>query len=75
MGLRSDSCLLDMVTVPRKVVGLERMSEYRGVGLEKFHYEVEREQGVLTIHEYLLTQILCKRLECIIFICHVPYML
>ena len=26
-----------MVTVPHKMVGLERMSDYRGVGLQRFH--------------------------------------
>ena len=33
-------CLLpyfNMVTVPHKTVGLERMSNYRGVGIERFH--------------------------------------
>ena len=33
-------CLLPylcMVTVPHIMVGLERMSDYRGVGLERFH--------------------------------------
>ena len=33
-------CLLPylcMVTVPRIMVGLERMLDYRGVGLERFH--------------------------------------
>ena len=33
-------CLLPylcMVTVPHIVVGLERMLDYRGVGLERFH--------------------------------------
>ena len=28
---------LSMVTVPHIMVGLERMSNYRGVGLERFH--------------------------------------
>ena len=28
---------LSMVTVPRIMVGLERMLDYRGVGLEWFH--------------------------------------
>ena len=28
---------LCMVTVPHIMVGLERMLDYRGVGLEKFH--------------------------------------
>ena len=28
--------ILCMVTEPHKMVGLERMSDYRGVGLEKF---------------------------------------
>ena len=27
----------NMVTVPHKMVELERMSDYRGVGLERFH--------------------------------------
>ena len=26
-----------MVTVPHEIVGLARMSDYRGVGLERFH--------------------------------------
>ena len=26
-----------MVTVPHKMVGLERMLDYRGVGLQRFH--------------------------------------
>ena len=33
-------CLLSylcMVTVPHIMVGLERMLDYRGVGLERFH--------------------------------------
>ena len=33
-------CLLpyfNMVTVPHQTVGLERMSDYRGVGLQRFH--------------------------------------
>ena len=33
-------CLLpyiSMVDVPHKMVGLERMLDYRGVGLERFH--------------------------------------
>ena len=33
-------CLLpyiSMVTAPHKMVGLERMSDYRGVGLQRFH--------------------------------------
>ena len=29
---------LSMVTVPHMMVGLERMLDYRGVGLERFHY-------------------------------------
>ena len=28
---------LSMVTVPHIMVGLERMLDYRGVGLERFH--------------------------------------
>ena len=28
---------LSMVTVPHVMVGLERMLDYRGVGLERFH--------------------------------------
>ena len=28
---------LSMVTVPHTMVGLERMLDYRGVGLERFH--------------------------------------
>ena len=28
---------LSMVTVPRIMAGLERMLDYRGVGLERFH--------------------------------------
>ena len=28
---------LNMVTVPHIMVGLERMLDYRGVGLERFH--------------------------------------
>ena len=34
-------CLLpyiSMVDVPHKMVGLERMLDYRGVGLDRFHY-------------------------------------
>ena len=34
-------CLLPylcMLTVPHIMVGLERMLDYRGVGLERFHY-------------------------------------
>ena len=34
-------CLLPylcMLTVPHIMVGLERMSEYRGVGLARFHF-------------------------------------
>ena len=33
-------CLLPYISkvdVPHKMVGLERMSDYRGVGLERFH--------------------------------------
>ena len=30
-----------MVTVPHKMVGLERMSDYRGVGLERFHCTIK----------------------------------
>ena len=33
-------CLLPylcMVTVPQSMVGLERMLDYRGVGLDRFH--------------------------------------
>ena len=29
---------LSMVTVPHIMVGLERMLDYRGVQLERFHY-------------------------------------
>ena len=29
-----------MVTVPHEVVGLERMSDYRGAGLQRFHCAV-----------------------------------
>ena len=29
---------LSMVTVPHIMVGLERMLDYRGVGLARFHY-------------------------------------
>ena len=28
---------ISMVDVPHKMVGLERMLDYRGVGLERFH--------------------------------------
>ena len=39
-GCRIMECLLpyiSMVDVPHKMVGLERMLDYRGVGLERFH--------------------------------------
>ena len=39
-GCRITECLLpyfNMVAVPHEMVGLERMLDYRGVGLEKFH--------------------------------------
>ena len=29
--------IIRMVTEPRKVVGLERMLDYEGVGLQRFH--------------------------------------
>ena len=32
---------LSMVTVPHIMVGLERMLDYRGVGLERFHCNCE----------------------------------
>ena len=38
-GCRIMECLLpyfSMVTVPHEMVGLERMLDYRGVGLERF---------------------------------------
>ena len=28
---------IDMVTVPHQMFGLEKISDYRGVGLERFH--------------------------------------
>jgi hypothetical protein len=31
------ACSDNMTTVPQKMVGLRRMSHYRGVGLERFH--------------------------------------
>ena len=39
-GCRIKECLLpyfNMVTVPHQTFGLERISDYRGVGLERFH--------------------------------------
>ena len=39
-GCRIMGCLLpyiSMTDVPHKMVGLERMLDYRGVGLERFH--------------------------------------
>ena len=39
-GCQIMKCLLpyfNMVTAPHQTVGLERMSDYRGVGLERFH--------------------------------------
>ena len=39
-GCRITECLLpyfNMVTLPHEMVGLERMSNYRGVKLERFH--------------------------------------
>ena len=39
-GCWINECLLPylcMVTVPHKMVGLERMLDYRGVGLARFH--------------------------------------
>ena len=40
-GCRIIQCFLvqsNMVTVPHIMVGLERMLDYRGVGLQRFHY-------------------------------------
>ena len=31
---------LNMVIVPHKMVGLERMLDYRGVGLQRFHCRI-----------------------------------
>ena len=39
-GCRITECLLayfNMVTAPHKMVGLERMPDYRGVGLQRVH--------------------------------------
>jgi hypothetical protein len=41
VGCQITKCLLpyfNVVTVPHEMVGLERMPDYRGVGLERFHY-------------------------------------
>ena len=43
-------CLLPylrMVTVPHTVIGLERMLDYRGVGLERFHCSSCWTEGVV----------------------------
>ena len=40
----------DMVTVPHKMVGLERMLEHRGVGLQRFHISYSSLPLSLTLH-------------------------
>ena len=45
-------CLLPylcMVTVPHIMVGLERMLDYRGVGLERFHYSMLGNYLIITL--------------------------
>ena len=51
-------CLLPylcMATVPHIMVGLKRMFDYRGVGLERFHCTLYQQYSVLTV----LTQCVC----------------
>ena len=61
-------CLLpyfNVVTVPHNMVGLERMSDYRGVGLERFNCTTPHDTNHYT---------LCSGIDSIIHHIHVtPY--
>ena len=62
-------CLLPylcMVTVPHILVGLERMLDYRGVRLERFHCTI---LCTCTVDSVDCTELMTEPDTCIVYVC------